>query len=112
MLAIVDAMTGSNLVREARKLRGLTQRQLAVRLGTTQSAIARLESGKSDPLFETVLAAVRACDLDLHFSLAAPDLDHRRLIEDALALTPAQRLGELVDRLEAEHTLHQARKVS
>lgn len=104
-------MTGSTLVRQARRLRGLTQGELAIRLGTTQSAVARLESGQTDPRFATVLNAVRACDLDLHFSLARPDLDHRRLIDDALALTPAQRLSELVDRLEVEQVLQRARRV-
>ncbi len=44
---------------------GITQRQLAERLGTTQSAIARLESGATEPSFERVADAVRACGLDL-----------------------------------------------
>src|SRR3954470_3748456 len=33
------------LVRDARRHRGLTQQQLAERLGTSQSAIARIEQG-------------------------------------------------------------------
>lgn len=59
-----------------------------------------------------MLSAVRACGLDLHFSLAELDLDHRRLIDDALALSPRQRLHALVDRLEVEEALKRARKVS
>ena len=34
-----------SLVRDARRHRGLTQQQLADRLGTSQSAIARIEQG-------------------------------------------------------------------
>jgi UDP-N-acetylglucosamine 1-carboxyvinyltransferase len=34
-----------NLIRDARKHRGLTQAQLAERLGTSQSAINRIEKG-------------------------------------------------------------------
>jgi transcriptional regulator with XRE-family HTH domain len=83
---------------------------MARRLGTTQSAIARLESQKTSPRFETVVAAVRACDLELHLSLTEPDYDHRRLIDDALSLTPGQRLDDLVDRLGTEELLHRARK--
>lgn len=105
-------MTGSIIIRQARKRRGLTQEGLARRLGTTQSAVARLESGRSAPRLETVFAAVQACNLDLHFSLAEPDLDHRRLIEDAIALSPAQRIEDLIGRLELEEALRKARKVS
>ena len=104
-------MTGGAIIREARKRRGITQGQLAQRLGTTQSSVARLEGGRSDPRLGTVLAAVRACDLDLHLSLTEPDWDHRRLIDDSLALTQAERLEDLIDRLELEATLKRARKV-
>lgn len=34
--------------------RGLTQQQLAERVGTTQSSIARLEHGKTKPTLETL----------------------------------------------------------
>lgn len=34
---------------EARLKKGLTQRELAVKIGTKQSAIARVESGKANP---------------------------------------------------------------
>ena len=39
-----------NLIRDARKHRGLTQQQLAERLGTSQSAINRIERGPPEPL--------------------------------------------------------------
>jgi len=45
------------LVREvigARVRAGLTQEQLAQRMGTTQSAIARLEGGRSSPSIKTL----------------------------------------------------------
>ncbi|HEX5672046.1 MAG TPA: helix-turn-helix transcriptional regulator [Acidimicrobiia bacterium] len=104
-------MTGASIVREARRRRGISQAELARRLGTTQSAIARLESRRTSPRFETVVAAVRACDLDLHLSVTEPDYDHRRLIEDAFTLSPGQRLHDLVDRLETETRLKRARKL-
>lgn len=58
-------MYGGNLIREARRRAGLTQADLAERLGTTQSAIARLERGGTEPSYERVVEALRACGFDL-----------------------------------------------
>jgi DNA-binding XRE family transcriptional regulator len=44
----------------ARSLAGLTQGEVAERMGTTQSVIARLESGKQAPSLRTVQRYARA----------------------------------------------------
>lgn len=44
----------------ARSLAGLTQSEVAQRMGTTQSVIARLESGKQAPSLRTVQRYARA----------------------------------------------------
>lgn len=44
----------------ARARAGITQAELALRMGTTQSAIARLESGKRTPSIDTVQRYARA----------------------------------------------------
>ena len=46
----------------ARVRAGLTQTQLAQRMGTTQSAIARLESGARLPSVRTILRFAKATD--------------------------------------------------
>lgn len=43
-------------LRAAREARGLTQREVAERIGTTQSAVARLESGGVSPRLSTLEA--------------------------------------------------------
>ena len=65
-------MLGPELVREARLRSDLSQGELAARAGTTQSAIARLESGRSSPGFERVLELVAACGLELRVSIDDP----------------------------------------
>lgn len=52
-------------VAQARHARGWTQKDLAERIGMTQSAVARLERGDSDPRLSTVVAVCRALDLPL-----------------------------------------------
>jgi transcriptional regulator with XRE-family HTH domain len=66
-------MRAGDLIREARRRAGLTQADLAARLGTTQSAIARLERGGTEPSYERVDEAVGACGLDLVPQLLAAD---------------------------------------
>ncbi len=86
------AGTGNVLVREARRRAGLSQRHLADLAGTTQSAIARLETGRSTPSLDAVLRLVRLCGLDLEVALVDRDesdwVQARRLLD----LTPAERL--------------------
>lgn len=60
-------------MREARKRAALTQRELAERAGTTQSAIARLESGRTSPSLEYVEQLMRLCGFQLLVELAPYD---------------------------------------
>ncbi len=51
---IYDIMDVSELVRSTRKRLGLSQRTLALRAGTTQAAISRIERGIVSPTFTTL----------------------------------------------------------
>ncbi len=52
-------------VSERRQARGLSQRELAELVGTTQSAIARLERGGRPPRIDTLLRIADALECDL-----------------------------------------------
>ena len=52
-------------LKEAREKRGWTQRDLASRLGLTQTHISGIESGKIVPRYDTLLELVRILDHDL-----------------------------------------------
>ena len=56
-------------VADRRKERGLSQADLAELVGTTQSAIARLESGGRPPRIDTLLRIANALEADLHIEL-------------------------------------------
>lgn len=84
----------SSLVRRARIDSGLTQAQLATRLGTTQSAIARLERRGSNPRIDTLDDTLRATGHRLNLGAApAPAAVDESQIAARLALTPAERLA-------------------
>jgi transcriptional regulator with XRE-family HTH domain len=88
---------GNDLIREARKRSRLTQAQLAHLAGTTQSAIARLESGRTSPSFDDVIRLLRLMNLDLDFMLVERDDQDWAHATDWIALTPQQRHDRLVD---------------
>ena len=56
-------------VADRRKERGLSQADLAELVGTTQSAIARLESGGRPPRIDTLLRIANALEADLRIEL-------------------------------------------
>jgi transcriptional regulator with XRE-family HTH domain len=71
-LAGTDEAEGARLfaavagqVAEQRQTRGLSQRELAGLVGTTQSAIARLESGGRPPRIDTLMRIANALDCEL-----------------------------------------------
>jgi transcriptional regulator with XRE-family HTH domain len=100
-------MVGGELVREGRRRSGLTQRELAVRAGTTQSAIARLESGRTRPALEDVVRLLRLTGWDLRVELVPDEPSDRWQAADLRDLTPEERVArndrtvELADEFRA-----------
>ncbi|MEE8376610.1 MAG: helix-turn-helix transcriptional regulator [Acidimicrobiia bacterium] len=86
-----------DLIIEARRRAGLTQRELARRLGTHQPVIARWERGKTEPDFRSVVRVVRACGLDLNVSLSVWDDHDLTLIRRELNVLPHERLSRMVE---------------
>ncbi len=60
-------------VRRLREAAGLSQRELAERMGSSQSVVARLEAGGVEPTLATLdrVAAALGADLDIHFAKTA-----------------------------------------
>ena len=83
---------GNDLIRDARKRSRLTQQQLADLAGTTQSSIARLESGRTAPSFDDVIRILRLMHLDLDFMLVERDDSDWAQALDALERTEPERI--------------------
>ncbi|MEO6652699.1 MAG: helix-turn-helix transcriptional regulator [Ilumatobacteraceae bacterium] len=89
------------LIRSSRERAGLSQTQLAERVGTTQSAVSRWERGHDEPRLTTLARLIRACGRSA--SIVVDDGVDRAQIRAHLALTPTQRLSAVtnVSRLRA-----------
>jgi transcriptional regulator with XRE-family HTH domain len=79
----------------ARRRAGLTQRELADRLGCRQATIARWERGDRQASFEDAEAAVSACGLQLDVHLAREDRSWWQQIALQLELEPLERVRRL-----------------
>jgi transcriptional regulator with XRE-family HTH domain len=90
-------MNGSHLIKEARRRAGLSQRQLAERVGTTQSAVARVESGDTAPSLERISSLVRACGFDLELHLRDVDDHDWSMVVRNLELSPDERLRNTIN---------------
>ena len=104
-------MDSAKLIRRARHRRGLTQVELARRLGTSQSAIARWERGDVSPRVESLERILAACDFRAAIELRderPADLDQLR---ERLEWSPSERLRYLEDMLAFEERARGARPI-
>jgi HTH-type transcriptional regulator / antitoxin HipB len=84
------------LLRESRNRAGITQSELARRLGVSQAAVAKLEAPRANPTITTLEAALRATGSQLVLSTEPlkRGIDET-LVFEQLRLSPEQRLAQL-----------------
>lgn len=104
-------MKAARLIRQVRGRAGITQRELARRLGTKQPVIARWESGSRQPDYQTVQRVVRACGFDLVLSFEKADPQEEALLNRWLQMTPMQRLEANQNMLDTERWARRAKVI-
>lgn len=102
-----------SVVRTARLRSGLTQTELARRIGTTQSAVARLERADANPTIDLLERALIAADhrLEIDAKPALPPVDEAQIAEQ-LRMTPAQRLSSFTSAYRGIRDLAAAARAS
>lgn len=87
--------TPGELLREARRRHGVSQKRLAIRAGTRQSAISRIESGRVSPTFETLQSLLDLLGENLTVGSEWPDTGiDLTLNEGNLLLSPSDRVDK------------------
>jgi predicted transcriptional regulator len=90
--------SASHLLLAARRRAGLSQRALAHRAGTSQSVVARIEAGTTDPSSGTLQRLLAAAGFELRAELVVAGVADSHMLSDVgriLSLTPEQRLDEV-----------------
>ena len=94
-------MTAAQVIREARLRAGLTQTELAARLGRERAQVARWEIGAQEPSFANLRSVVEACGFAFRIEIAereeTPELDAELIV--SVPQAPQQRVQALLDRL-------------
>jgi transcriptional regulator with XRE-family HTH domain len=85
------------IIRERRLANGITQQQLAIRAGSTQAAISRLERGEISPTFHTfeLLLTVMGEEPTVTVRRSEAEYDRARL-RSLRARPPAERLAQAI----------------
>jgi uncharacterized protein len=103
-------MEPAALIRAVRRRQGLSQAELALRAGTSQSVISAYEHGRRDPSYETLRRLIEAGGERLHLDAAPPSPDlpppadlneHARRLLDVLSLADALPARARPSRLKA-----------
>jgi transcriptional regulator with XRE-family HTH domain len=102
-------MRGNHLIREVRKRAGLSQAQLAERVGTTQSAIARIERHGS-PTLARLAEIAKACGFDVEVRLVPSDPDDHdwAMVRANAALAPEERVQRSLAAMRLAHAFRTA----
>ena len=102
-------MDAGELLREARRRHGLTQKQLAIRARTSQAAISRIERGLVSPTVETLQKLLAMVNEELVLDARPVDWGHDlTLIQGNLALDVDQRLANVDAFVDFMETLRDA----
>jgi transcriptional regulator with XRE-family HTH domain len=83
----------ARILRYARRRAGLTQRELAATSGMPQETIARIESARTIPRYDTLVHLLDACGLELELVPRLGVGEDRTLIQWTLSMDPATRLA-------------------
>ncbi len=70
---VTSAESLGRILQQARLLNGLSQRELAERMGTTQRYIWEMEAGKPSIFMERLFAMMRETGVELSATIKAPE---------------------------------------
>ncbi len=89
-------MHAGDAIREARRRAGLTQAELASRAGTTQSAVARVERGRTSPTLDYLTRLLEACGFELEYQLVPLEEHDWTLVQGNRQLDASARVEKLL----------------
>ena len=107
-----DEMTCGDRIKKARKIKGITQNELAIKLGVTQGMIGQYEKNKRNPKIETINKIANALGVSDSYLRGETDNPETQIINfkhepgakilekiEGYSLTPQEALKLKADRM-------------
>jgi transcriptional regulator with XRE-family HTH domain len=107
----LSRLEAGSLLREARLIAGLSQAELAERIGTTQPVVSRWERDVEVPRIDTLGRALQACGFEVDLVFRRHDDVDRTQILRQLTLTPEERLDYYDSAARAYELAQEARRI-
>ena len=87
-------------IRQARELAGLTQEQLAERIGVSRTAVVRWESGETDPTIDHLIEMTTVLRVSADYLLGTGDSNQIMNVLTDMASTLNQLISEMQEKEE------------
>ena len=85
-------------IRQARELAGLTQEQLAEKIGVSRTAVVRWEAGETDPTLDHLIAMTTILKVSADFLLGTGGSDQIMNVLTNMASTLNQLISEMQEK--------------
>ena len=108
--AISDLDPGA-LVRELRQLEGISQAELARRIGSTQAVVSRWERGEEAPRLDALVRVLRATGFEADLVFRRHDDEDRSQLRWLLDMTPDERARHVRGAVRAYANARRAQRV-
>ena len=108
--AISDLDPGA-LVRELRQLEGISQAELARRIGSTQAVVSRWERGEEAPRLDALVRVLRATGFEADLVFRRHDDEDRSQLRWLLDMTPDERARHFRGAVRAYANARRAQRV-
>jgi transcriptional regulator with XRE-family HTH domain len=100
------------LVRELRQIEGISQTELARRIGSTQAVVSRWERGEEAPRLEALVRVLRATGFEADLVFRRHDDEDRTQLRWLLGMTPDERARHFRGATRAYANARRARRVT
>jgi transcriptional regulator with XRE-family HTH domain len=108
---VLSRLDTGALVREGRRIAGLSQSELAARVGTTQSAVSNWERGRDVPRVDTLGRILQACGFEVDLTFRRHDDVDRSQIARLVQLEPKGRADAFDSLVDAYELARSARRL-
>jgi transcriptional regulator with XRE-family HTH domain len=110
--ATISDLDPGALVRELRQIEGISQAELARRIGSTQAVVSRWERGEETPRLDALVRVLRATGFEADLVFRRHDDEDRSQLRWLLDMTPDERARHFRGATRAYANARRAKRIT